>query len=69
MEKLPLLGIIFMSLPEGILITLVALELINVRVRLKQLLLIGVLHAFFAYFVRQYAPNVIFNLCSSNYES
>ena len=62
MEKLSLLGIIFMSLPEGILITLVALELINVRIKFRQLLLIGVLHAFFAFYIRQYAPNVIFNL-------
>ena len=35
MEKLPLLGVIFMSLPEAVLITIVALELINVRVKLR----------------------------------
>ena len=62
MEKLPLLGVILMSLPEAVLITLVALELINVRVKFRQLLLIGVLDAILAYYIRQYAPNLIVNL-------
>jgi hypothetical protein len=72
LDTMPLVVLLFYAVPEGVLSCTIGLILVNVRPRLKQMIIFGILFALSAYLSRRFLPipgfhAIVITLCVSVY--
>jgi hypothetical protein len=72
LDTMPLAVLLFYAVPEGILSSSIGLILVNVRPRLRQMIIFGILFALTAYLSRRFLPipgfhSIVITLCVSFY--